>query len=95
MNPPGIVEVEYQNFLRILRDATNAKQVIDKTNKEAWAAFVRKHQVPEAGMGVYAKAGAMSGKTQAVIIEGAGAADGYYLYSSEDKFCLKYEVGQS
>jgi len=95
MNPPGMVEVEYPNFLRILRDATNAKQTIDKTNKEAWNAFVRKHGVPEGGMNVYAKAGAMSGKTQAVIIEGAGASDGYYIYSSEDRFCLKCEVGQS
>ena len=94
MNPPGMVEVEYSSFQTILRDATTAKQTIDKTNKEAWAAFVKKHGVPEAGMSVYAKAGAMSGKTQAVIIEGAGAHDGYYIYSSEDRYCLKYEVGQ-
>ena len=94
MNPPGMVEIAYQNFVRILRDATNSKHTIEKTNKEAWKAFVKKHGVPEAGMGVYARAGAMSGKTQAVIIEGAGASDGYYIYSSEDQFCLKYEVGQ-
>ena len=49
MNPPGMIEVEYSNFLSILRDATNSKQTIDKTNKEAWAAFVKKHGVPEAG----------------------------------------------
>jgi len=50
--------------------------------------------VPEAGMGVKAKAGAMSGNTKAVIIDGVGATDGYYIYSSDDLFCLKYDLGQ-
>ena len=93
MSQPRIVELDYQQFLRTLRDAVNSKQTIEKTEKEAWARFVKKHDVPEAGMGVYAKAGAMSGKTKAVIIDGAGASDGYYIYSADDLFCLKYEVG--
>jgi len=45
-------------------------------------------------MGVKARAGAMSGNTRAVIIDGAGADDGYYIYSSDDLFCLKYDLGQ-
>ena len=93
MSQPRIVEVDYQQFVRTLREAVNSKQTIEKTDKESWTRFIKKHDVPEAGMGVYAKAGAMSGKTQAVIIEGAGASDGYYIYSSDDLFCLKYEVG--
>ncbi len=93
MSQPRIVEVEYQKFLKILQQATNSKQTIEKTDKDAWKTFVKKHDVPEAGMGVHAKAGAMSGKTMAVIIEGAGASDGYYIYSSEDQYCLKYELG--
>ena len=44
-------------------------------------------------MGVKAKAGAMSGNTKAVIIDGAGKADGYYIYSSDDLFCIKYDLG--
>jgi hypothetical protein len=93
MSQPRIIEVGYEKFLRMLQQATDSKQTIDKTNKEAWMRFVRKHDVPEGGMAVYAKAGAMSGNTERVIIDGAGAADGYYIYSSEDRFCLKYEVG--
>ena len=95
MSQSGIVEVEYSKFLRILQEAVDAKQTIDKTNKEAWASFVKKHRVPEGGMAVYARAGAMSGKTKSVIIEGAGESDGYYIYSSEDAFCLKCEVGSA
>ena len=94
MSQPRIVEVDYAKFVRILQEATDAKHTIDKSNKEGWTAFVKKHRVPEGGMAVYAKAGAMSGKTQSVIIEGAGEADGYYIYSSADVFCLKYELGR-
>lgn len=93
MSQPRIVEVEYQKFLRDLQQATDSKRTIDTADKEAWMTFVRKHRVPEGGMGVHAKAGAMSGKTKRVIIDGAGASDGYYIYSSEDRFCLKYELG--
>lgn len=93
MSQPGIVEVSYQKFLRDLQQATDAKHTIDVADKAGWMAFVRKHGVPEGGMAVYAKAGAMSGKTQRVIIDGAGESDGYYIYSTEDRFCLKYQLG--
>lgn len=93
MGQRRIIEVEYQDFLRALRHATDAKRKIEKTDKEAWMAFVKKHAVPEAGMRVHAMAGAMSGKIRGVIIDGEGAADGYYLYSPDDQFCLKYELG--
>lgn len=94
MGQPRIVEVEYHDFLKILQQATDSKKKIDKADKQAWSGFVRKHNVPEAGMAVKAKAGAMSGNTRSVIIDGAGSADGYYIYSSDDLFCLKYELGQ-
>ena len=94
MGQPRIIEIEYHDFLTILQHATDSKQRIDKTDKEHWNGFVRKHKVPEAGMAVKAKAGAMSGNTKAVIIEGAGATDGYYIYSSEDLYCLKYDLGE-
>ena len=34
-----------------------------------------------------------SGADTLVGVEGAGADDGYYIYSSEDLFCLKFEIG--
>ena len=93
MIQPRIIEIEYHDFLRILQHATDSKTKIDIADKTRWKNFVREHKVPEAGMGVKAKAGAMSGNTKSVIIDGDGAADGYYIYSSDDLFCLKYELG--
>lgn len=93
MGQPSIIEVEYHDFLKILQHATDSRKKIDKTDKERWKNFVREHKVPEAGMGIKAKAGAMSGNTKSVIIDGVGADDGYYIYSSDDLFCLKYDLG--
>ena len=93
MGQARIIEINYHDFLKILRDASNQKKRIDKSDKERWANFVRKNKIPEAGMGVKAKSGAVSGNTQAVIIDGAGKSDGYYIYSSDDLFCLKYDLG--
>ena len=93
MAPPRIIEVEYHDFLKILQHATDSKTKIDIADKERWKNFVREHKIPEAGMGVKAKAGAMSGNIKAVIIDGGGGDDGYYMYSSDDLFCLKYDLG--
>jgi hypothetical protein len=93
MGQPSIIEVEYHDFLKILQHATDSRKKIDKADKERWKNFVREHKVPEAGMGIKAKAGAMSGNTKSVIIDGVGADDGYYIYSSDDLFCLKYDLG--
>ena len=93
MGQPSIIEVEYHDFLKILQHATDSKNKIEITDKVRWKGFVREHKIPEAGMGVKAKAGAMSGNTKSVIIDGDGADDGYYIYSSDDLFCLKYDLG--
>lgn len=94
MGQPRIIEIGYQEFLAIFQRATDLKRKIDPSDKERWNEFVRGHEVPEAGMGVKARAGAMSGKTKAVIIDGDGKADGYYIYSADDLFCLKYDLGR-
>ena len=93
MGQPSIVEVDYHAFLVVLRRATDSNKKIEPSDKERWAQFVRQHNVPEAGMAVKAASGAMSGKTKAVIITGAGKSDGYYIYSKDDVFCLKYDLG--
>ena len=91
MGQARILEIEYHDFLKILQRATDAKKKIEIADKGRWSNYVRQHKVPEAGMGVKARAGAMSGNTKAVIIDDAGADDGYYIYSSDDLFCLKFE----
>ena len=93
MGQPRIIEIPYREFLTDLRRATDLGRKIDPADKERWDKFIRKHNVPDAGMAVKARAGAMSGKTKAVIIEGDGKSDGYYVYSPADLFCLKYDLG--
>lgn len=94
MGQPSIIEISYQEFLAIYRRATDAGKKIDISDKERWNRFVRENKIPEAGMAVKAKAGVMSGKTRVVIIDGAGKTDGYYIYSPEALFCLKYDLGR-
>ena len=93
MGKPRIIEIEFHDFLKILQSASDSKNKIEATDKESWKNFVRKNKVPEAGMMVKAKAGAVSGNTKSVIIDGSGQSDGYYIYSPEDLFCLKYDLG--
>jgi len=93
MGQQRIIEIDYQAFRGILRQATDTNKKIDVADKEQWNAFVRKHDIPEAGMAVKARAGAMSGKTKLVIIDGTGKDDGYYIYSPDDLFCLKFDLG--
>lgn len=94
MGQPRIIEVDYQEFLAIYRRATDSGKKIDVTDKERWTRFVREHNIPEAGMAVKAKAGVMSGKSRVVIVDGDGKADGYYIYSPDALFCLKYDLGR-
>ena len=93
MGERRILEVHYPDFERDLRTATNQKQKIEPTDKEAWQAYVAKHDVPEPAFKTKANTSTMSRRTEAVIIDGAGASDGYYRYSRDERFALKFESG--
>ena len=93
MSQRRIFELFYPDFSSILRTANDKHKTIQKSNKEAWADYVRKHDVPEPALMVRGKAGTLSGKVSVVIIDGAGSSDGYYVYSSDEEFCLKFESG--
>lgn len=92
MGTRRIDEVQYSDLARILRKA-NADVKIEKSDKEAWKAYVKKHNVPEGAMLSRGKTGTMSGKVETVIINGLGASDGYYVFSADESFCLKFESG--
>ncbi|MBT8069133.1 MAG: hypothetical protein KJO80_01760 [Gammaproteobacteria bacterium] len=93
MGERRIYELNYPDFSIILRDATNNKKKIEKTSKDAWKNYVARHNVPEPALLTRGKAGTLSGKVDLVVIEGAGQADGYYVYSADEQFCLKFESG--
>ena len=93
MGQRRIYEINYSEFSMILRNAIRENQVVEKGNKDAWMSFVRKHDVPEGAVLSRGKTGTMSGKVDSVIIEGAGSSDGYYVFSKDEQFCLKFESG--
>lgn len=93
MGERRIYEVQYSELSGILRKLTNSSKKIEKSDKEAWAAYVKKHNVPEAAVLSRGKTGTMSGKVDSVIIDGVGKADGYYVYSADESFCMKFESG--
>ena len=94
MGERRIYEVQYSDLSSILRKMANSSQRIQKSNKEIWMAYVKKHNVPEAAILSRGKTGTMSGKVESVIIDGLGASDGYYVYSADESFCLKFESGE-
>ena len=93
MGERRIYEVQYSDLSSILRKLTNSSKKIEKSDKEAWTAWVKKHNVPEAAVMSRGKTGTMSGKLDAVIIDGVGTADGYYVYSADESVCMKFESG--
>ncbi len=95
MNSPRIYSVYYFDFVTALRKATNAKLRIDKAEKQRWTDYVRKNKVPEAAMGKQAESMSVGGKIESVIINDDGEWEGYYVYSNDDQFCVKYDLGKN
>jgi len=93
MSQRRIYEFNYTEFSAILRNATRANQKIEKTNKEAWTSYIKKHNVPEAAVFSRGKSATMAGNVEGVIIEGAGSTDGMYVFSRDEQFCLKFDPG--
>jgi hypothetical protein len=93
MSQRRIYEFNYTEFSMILRNATRANQKIDKTNKEAWLSYIKRHNVPEAAVFSRGKSASMAGNVEGVIIEGAGSSDGMYVFSRDEQICLKFDPG--
>ena len=82
----------YFDFVPALRKAINDGHRIDKAEKQRWADYVRKNKIPEAAMNVKAEAMRVGGRVESVIINDNGEWEGYYVYSNEDQFCVKFDV---
>ena len=95
MGERRIYEFQYLDFRFNLRRATKSGKKIEKKDKEAWMGYVKEHNVPEAAIMSRGKTGTMFGNLDAVIIKGAGESDGYYVFSDDEEFCLKFEPGDS
>lgn len=92
VNKPRIHSVNYFDFVNALRKANSAGHRIEKTEKQRWADYVRKNKVPEAAMSKYAESMVVGGQVKFVIINDDGEWEGYYVYSKDDQFSVKFDV---
>ena len=92
MNNPRIYSVYYFDFITALQKAINAKLRIDKAEKQRWADYVRKNKIPEAAMKMQAESMSVGGRIESTIINDNGEWEGYYVYSKDDQFCIKFDV---
>ena len=89
MSRPRIVPVDYHQFLAELRKATDAGKRIDASDKARWSAWVKLNNIREAS---FKSVGSNQfDDLKAVIIDDAGAWGGYYLYTSVEEACLKWQ----
>jgi len=87
MGRPRVVDVNYFDFQKNLRKAADQGHRIEKTDRSRWNAFIRENKILEASSISMAKA--KGERVTAVIIED-GPWKGFYVYSPEDEFCLKF-----
>ena len=92
MGRARIVDVDYHQFRQQLMAAGESDGRIEPSDKQRWKAYVREHDVKEASCMSYARG--RNEKISAAIINNGGSWDGYYVYSEEEEFCLKFERGQ-
>ena len=89
MARPRIVDVDYYLFQRALREAIDSGKRIDHADKDRWLGWVRENQIKEAAFKTFAK-GKYEG-LEPVIIDADGEWRGYYLVSTEEEACLKWQ----
>ncbi len=89
MARPRIIDVDYFQFRNALRKAIDSGQRIDVSQKDRWLAWVRENQVKEAAFKSFAQ-GKYDG-LEPVIIDAADEWRGYYLFSTEEEACLKWQ----
>jgi hypothetical protein len=89
MARPRIVEVDYFGFQQALRRATDSGNRIEQTDKPRWNAWVRANGVKEAAFKSFGE-GKFDGLVP-VILDGDAQWRGYYLVSTSEEACLKWE----
>jgi len=90
MSRPGIEEVNYHDFMRMVRIATDKGFLLERKDKEKWKQYVTDNSVRDASLEAHAKVKFSYGKPVLVAILMGSAWDGCYAYSKDDEAVLKY-----
>jgi hypothetical protein len=89
MGRPRIVEINYHVFESALRTAAAEGTRLEPTEKVRWAQWVKENAVKEAAFRSYCKG--QYEQLKAVILDQEGPWKGYYLMSSVEEVCLKWD----
>ena len=89
MARPQIVDLDYYQFQRALRRASDSGTRIERTDKKRWSDWVRENRIKEAAFRSFSKS--MCEDLEPVIIDDDGKWRGYYLFSTAEEVVLKWE----
>ena len=84
-----VVEVDYYQFVKLLRRATDAGNRIDKGDSR-WAEYVKNNGINELAATAIARQ-KFEGVTPVIIAEGKDT-DGLYFHSKNDEACLRLVI---
>lgn len=82
-----VIEVDYYEFVNLLRRATNAGKRIERTDTQRWAEYIKTHGINEVAATAIARSKFES--VQPVILDEGLDTDGLYFYSTADESCLR------
>jgi len=86
-----VVEVDYYQLVENLKKASNAKGLIEKSDKEKWQSYIAENNIQEVKLEAFGKVKFMAGKARLAAIVTGGNWDGCYVYSHEDEAAMKWE----
>lgn len=95
MRRSRLVEVNYFDFTKNLKAASDSGVRIERTDRDRWAAYIKAHEVKEAGSEAIARTQTGASDLRSVIIDGDGAWAGYYLYSKDTGICFRFVIEES
>ena len=90
MTRPRVEDVDFYDFMRILKSARDARKVIEKADKEKWDAYVAEHNIRYVSLEAHGKVRFANGKPTLVAIVTDSDWSGCYAYSQADESAIKY-----
>jgi hypothetical protein len=88
--PRKISEVNFFDFQEAVQNARQAGIRIDAADKQAFSRWVYDRRIPEGAMGVHAKSMSTGSPWRTVIIS-EGEWEGYYVYSTDEEWALRFD----
>ena len=91
MGRPRIVDVDYYDFKRHLRAATDKGGRLEPSDKEAWKTYLTENKISDVTMKAWGRQKFALGAPTLVVLKAGAKYDGFYAYSDPDEAALKWE----